>query len=471
MVAPWPCLRHGLGGCVPPPAPADRFGRPSPRRALRRSWPACSAPTYPSPSGPTTAAASGPIPPRPRIVVRSPDALRRIVTAPGELGLSRGPTCAGELDVEGDIFAVLELRAPPRRARRSAGARCSSCCGVVGLDGLRAAAAAARGGAPARPAATRSARDAAAIAHHYDVANDFYELVLGPSMTYSCARCGRPPTLDARGGAGGQARAGVPQARRSSPGMRLLDVGCGWGGMVMPRRRAPRRARGRRHALEPSRPSWARERGRATPGSPTGSRSGCRTTATSRRPVRRDQLDRHVRARRPGPARRVLRHAAPAAAPRGPAAEPRHQPTRRASGAAASARARLHRPLRVPRRRAARGRHGRVAPCSSAGLRGPRTSRACASTTRSRCGRGSPTSRRTGTRRSRWSARRGPGCGGSTWPASAVDFEDGRIQVHQVLGGEGPTAVASGFDLRPDWDAAPLDVVADPTGGRVIVLP
>jgi cyclopropane-fatty-acyl-phospholipid synthase len=31
------------------------------------------------------------------------------------------------------------------------------------------------------------ARDAAAIAHHYDVSNDFYRLVLGPTMTYSCA--------------------------------------------------------------------------------------------------------------------------------------------------------------------------------------------------------------------------------------------------------------------------------------------
>ena len=44
-----------------------------------------------------------------------------------------------------------------------------------------------RGGPPARLAGTRKSRDAAAIAHHYDVSNRFYELVLGPSMAYTCA--------------------------------------------------------------------------------------------------------------------------------------------------------------------------------------------------------------------------------------------------------------------------------------------
>ena len=43
------------------------------------------------------------------IVLRSPDALRRIVTAPGELGFARAYV-TGDLDVEGDIFAALALR-------------------------------------------------------------------------------------------------------------------------------------------------------------------------------------------------------------------------------------------------------------------------------------------------------------------------------------------------------------------------
>ncbi len=73
-------------------------------------------------------------------------------------------------------------------------------------------------------------RDAAAIQHHYDVSNLFYELVLGPSMTYTCACY---PTEDATLE---QAQAFkyelVARKLGLEPGMRLLDVGCGWGGMV-----------------------------------------------------------------------------------------------------------------------------------------------------------------------------------------------------------------------------------------------
>jgi len=73
-------------------------------------------------------------------------------------------------------------------------------------------------------------RDALAIAHHYDVSNTFYRWVLGPSMAYTCAVYPRDD-------------ASLEQAQENKfdlvcrklglrPGMRLLDVGCGWGGMV-----------------------------------------------------------------------------------------------------------------------------------------------------------------------------------------------------------------------------------------------
>jgi cyclopropane-fatty-acyl-phospholipid synthase len=73
-------------------------------------------------------------------------------------------------------------------------------------------------------------RDAEAIHHHYDVSNAFYEHVLGPSMTYTCAVY---PTADAT----------LEEAQEHKydlicrkldlrPGQRLLDLGCGWGGMV-----------------------------------------------------------------------------------------------------------------------------------------------------------------------------------------------------------------------------------------------
>ena len=77
-------------------------------------------------------------------------------------------------------------------------------------------------------------RDAKVISHHYDVGNDFYRLVLGPSMTYSCARFVTERDHP-RGGPGGQARADLPQVgpRPAARRARLLDVGCGWGSMAI----------------------------------------------------------------------------------------------------------------------------------------------------------------------------------------------------------------------------------------------
>jgi cyclopropane-fatty-acyl-phospholipid synthase len=73
-------------------------------------------------------------------------------------------------------------------------------------------------------------RDKAAIHHHYDVSNAFYKWILGPSMTYTCAVFPSPDaTLEEA-----QAEKHDLVARKLDlrPGQRLLDVGCGWGGMV-----------------------------------------------------------------------------------------------------------------------------------------------------------------------------------------------------------------------------------------------
>ncbi|MCV7385996.1 class I SAM-dependent methyltransferase [Mycolicibacter longobardus] len=74
------------------------------------------------------------------------------------------------------------------------------------------------------------ARDAAAIHHHYDVSNTFYEWVLGPSMTYTCAIY---PSADATLEEAQENKYRlIFEKLRLQPGDRLLDVGCGWGGMV-----------------------------------------------------------------------------------------------------------------------------------------------------------------------------------------------------------------------------------------------
>jgi cyclopropane-fatty-acyl-phospholipid synthase len=172
--------------------------------------------------------ALGPDDARARLVVRSPDALRRIVSAPGELGFARAYV-AGEIAIEGDIYsalpALLELPSARELVRLW-----FTAARIVGPRGLRPLA------APPEEARLRGgrhtrSRDAAAISHHYDVSNAFYRLVLGPSLTYSCAVYEHADaTLEEAQAAKHElvcAKLGL------QPSMRLLDVGCGWGSLLL----------------------------------------------------------------------------------------------------------------------------------------------------------------------------------------------------------------------------------------------
>jgi cyclopropane-fatty-acyl-phospholipid synthase len=162
------------------------------------------------------------------IVLRSPDALRRIVTARGELGFARAYV-AGDLDLEGDVFAILDLRDRLPEVKLTP-MQLLTAAREIGLRNLRPL--------PPPPEEARlrgrrhsAARDRAAVSHHYDVSNDFYRLVLGPSMTYSCAVfTGPDTTLEQAQANKYELIAGKLSLR---DGMRLLDVGCGWGGMVL----------------------------------------------------------------------------------------------------------------------------------------------------------------------------------------------------------------------------------------------
>ena len=76
-------------------------------------------------------------------------------------------------------------------------------------------------------------RDAQAISHHYDVGNAFYDIVLGPSMTYSCARWGAQTTDLTAAQAAKHDLVCRKLGLADRPGQRLLDVGCGWGSMAI----------------------------------------------------------------------------------------------------------------------------------------------------------------------------------------------------------------------------------------------
>src|SRR5262245_17187000 len=138
---------------------------------------------------------SGPEDAEATIVVRSPDAIRRVLTAPGELGLARAYV-AGDLELRGSIDTIVTLRERLPGMHISAADRVAL-LRLVGTGALRPL--------PPPPEEVRlrgrrhsKERDAAAIAHHYDVSNAFYQLVLGSSMTYSCAVWSDPSiTLEA----------------------------------------------------------------------------------------------------------------------------------------------------------------------------------------------------------------------------------------------------------------------------------
>jgi cyclopropane-fatty-acyl-phospholipid synthase len=172
----------------------------------------------------------------PVVVLRSRRALRRLAWNPGELGLAQAYV-TGELDLEGDLLDGLRRVWSSTRTGRTrkpgpgdvvAAVRLAGELGVLGLP-------------PAPPASQArlrgrlhsQRRDRDAIAHHYDLSNEFYSLILDPHMAYSCGYW----TSDDPG-------YGVEDAQRDKldlvcrklglePGSRLLDIGCGWGSLSL----------------------------------------------------------------------------------------------------------------------------------------------------------------------------------------------------------------------------------------------
>jgi cyclopropane-fatty-acyl-phospholipid synthase len=169
------------------------------------------------------------------VTIKTPSAVSYLAQAPGALGLARAYV-SGHLDVTGDMYLALVRLARAQRLKFGLRERLSvlSQLGGPALLLRRVAPPAEEVRVDRRWMIGRKhskRRDATAISHHYDVSNTFYEWVLGPSMAYTCA-CYPDPGASLE-----QAQEHkfdlVARKLGLAEGMRLLDVGCGWGGMVM----------------------------------------------------------------------------------------------------------------------------------------------------------------------------------------------------------------------------------------------
>jgi cyclopropane-fatty-acyl-phospholipid synthase len=172
----------------------------------------------------------------PVVDLRSPDALRRLLWHPGELGAAQAYV-TGELDVPGDLgtalshaFAVGRERGLSGRPGPTAYAEAVAAIRSLGVIGR-----------PLPPPATQARvrgrlhsrrRDRRAISHHYDLSNDFYALLLDPSMAYSCAYYGDDPDQDVESAQHAKLDL-VCRKLDLAPGRTLLDVGCGWGSLSL----------------------------------------------------------------------------------------------------------------------------------------------------------------------------------------------------------------------------------------------
>jgi cyclopropane-fatty-acyl-phospholipid synthase len=171
--------------------------------------------------------------------INRPGALRRMLLPPNELAIVEAYLC-GDVDVDGDLEAAAVLgdqinarAGSPRALARLLRHVCAlprhdaaTQSHVAGVQRARSSHTVNRTGARHAPA-----RDRAAIQYHYDVGNDFYSIWLDRRMVYSCAYFQSPE--DALDDAQAAKLELICRKLRLHPGERFLDVGCGWGALIM----------------------------------------------------------------------------------------------------------------------------------------------------------------------------------------------------------------------------------------------
>ena len=162
------------------------------------------------------------------IEINTPRAVEYLAASPGQLGLARAYV-NGDLDIVGDAYTTLSRLYPMELTHLTLGDKAALAKNFAPYALKR----------PKPPTLERALkgsrhskrRDAEAIQHHYDVSNNFYRWILGPSMAYTCAVF---PSVDSSLEVAQEEKFDLVARKLGlKPGMKLLDVGCGWGGMVM----------------------------------------------------------------------------------------------------------------------------------------------------------------------------------------------------------------------------------------------
>ncbi len=167
---------------------------------------------------------------RARVVFSSPAALGRALWPPTPDALGDA-YLRGDFDIEGDVAAVSRTGASFDLGRLAWTERAALLRDIVRLRAGAGSGRALARRVPLRGRRHTVARDRAAVRFHYDVGNDFYALWLDPRMAYSCAYFATPEMdLDA---AQEDKLDLVCRKLALRPGQRLLDIGCGWGSLIV----------------------------------------------------------------------------------------------------------------------------------------------------------------------------------------------------------------------------------------------
>lgn len=166
--------------------------------------------------------------PRFTLVIRSPGALRTLLLSPTELALGEAFVYGG-LDIEGDLDSAFSLAEFLVRQRGGAGRRLRLAPRILALPADERL---------ARPPRSKlvghihsPSRDRQAVTYHYDLPKEFYSLWLDKRMVYSCA-CFSSPEEELEA-AQERKLDYICRKLRLRQGERLLDIGCGWGGLLV----------------------------------------------------------------------------------------------------------------------------------------------------------------------------------------------------------------------------------------------